>query len=241
MGAIAIGYNLPIDTLKLDGDTLSAMYLGTIKTWNDPRVTALNPNVRLPDTPVVVTYRADSSGSTFLLTSYLSSVNATWKTSVGAAGAVAWPAGVGAKGSAGVSGVVKSTPGAIGYFELSYAKKNQIRTALVKNSAGHFIEPSPASAAAASEGAVANMSPDLKAIFVNAPGERSYPIAGFSWIIAFKNQKDVAKARAIVDLLRFTVTTGQRYAENLDYAPLPLRVQELDERAIQSIVIPSGR
>ncbi|MGE5244543.1 MAG: phosphate ABC transporter substrate-binding protein PstS [Betaproteobacteria bacterium] len=238
MGAVSVGYNLPIDNLKLDGETLSGIYLGTIKTWNDPKIAALNAGVKMPSTPIVVVHRTEGSGTTFIFTSYLSAVSNEWKSKVGAAGAIKWPAGVGAKGSEGVSGQVTGTPGAIGYFELAYAKQNHIRSALLKNAAGKFVEPSPAGAAAAGAGAAASMPPDLKAVFVNAPGDDSYPIAGFSWIIVFKNQKDAGTGKAIVDMLRYTVTEGQQYAESLDYAPLPQAVRDLDAKAIDSINVP---
>ena len=241
IGAVSIGYNLPVDGLKLDGDTLSGIYLGTITTWSDPKIQALNLGLPLPSVPIVVVHRTKGSGTTFIFTSYLSAVNAEWKSRVGASGAVAWPAGVSAKGSEGVSGQVKSTPGAIGYFELTYSKQNQIKSAFLKNAAGRFVAPSVASAAAASVGAVANMPADLKTIFVNASGDESYPISGFSWIIVFKNQKDPAVGRAIINMLRFVVRDGQQFAESLDYAPLPTAIQERDEKAIQSIIISNSR
>jgi phosphate transport system substrate-binding protein len=241
IGAVSIGYNLPVDHLKLDGETLSGIYLGTIKTWTDPQIAALNAGVKLPSLPVVVVHRAEASGTTFIFTSYLAAKSVEWKSRVGAAGAVAWPGGVGAKGSEGVSGQVKSTPGAIGYFELTYSKQNEINSALLRNAAGKFVEASAAGAAAAAAGTVANMPPDLKAVFVNAPGEESYPVSGFSWIVVFRNQKDSVKGRAIIDMLRFVVRDGQQFAEGLHYAPLPTTLQDLDEKAIQSIVLPSDR
>ncbi|MGA7614506.1 MAG: phosphate ABC transporter substrate-binding protein PstS [Thermoanaerobaculia bacterium] len=235
MGAVAIGYNLPVDDLKLDGDTLSGIYLGKITKWNDPKIAALNPGVKLPNTAVVVVHRAEGSGTTFIFTSYLAAVNPEWKSKVGASGSVSWPAGVGAKGSEGVSGQVINTPGAIGYFELAYAKQNNIKSALLKNAAGKFVGPTAAGAAAAGAGSASNMPADLKAVFVNAPGEESYPIAGFSWIIVYQNQKDAAKGKAMVDMLKYVVTTGQQFAEPLDYAPLPKEVQDLDLKAIATI------
>ena len=237
MGAVSVGYNLPVDDLKLDGDALSAIYLGQITQWNDPRIAALNPGVQLPPTPIVVVHRSEGSGTTFIFTSYLSAVNTVWKSKVGAAGAVKWPAGIGAKGSEGVSGQVTSTPGGIGYFEMAYARENHIKSALLKNAAGQFVAPSVEGAADAGAGAAANMPADLKAVFVNAPGEASYPIAGFSWIVVFKNQPDAKKGQEIVDMLKYTVTTGQQFAKALYYAPLPESVQQLDEKAIASITI----
>ncbi len=237
MGAVAVGYNLPIDALRLDSQTLSDIYLGKLTTWNDPHIAALNPGVKLPDTAIAVVHRAEGSGTTFIFTSYLAAVNPEWKSKVGAAGSVSWPAGIGAKGSEGVSGQVTNTPGAIGYFELAYAKQNHIKSALLKNANGKFVDPSVAGAAAAGAGAAANMPADLKAVFVNAPGDDSYPIAGFSWIVVFKDQKDAAKGDAIVKLLKYIVTDGQKFAEALDYAPLPKAVQDLSLKAISTMTV----
>jgi phosphate transport system substrate-binding protein len=237
MGAVSVGYNLPVDGLKLDGDTLSGIYLGTITKWNDPKIAAINPGVTLPNTPIAVVHRSDGSGTTFIFTSYLAAVSPEWKSKVGASGAVNWPTGVGAKGSEGVSGQVTTTPGAIGYFEMSYAKENNIKSAVMQNQAGKFVEPSVAGAAAAGAGAANNMPADLKAVFVNAPGDGSYPIAGFSWIVVFKNQKDPVKGKELVQMLNYVVTKGQEAAEPLFYAPLPKAVQDLDQQAIKTIMI----
>ena len=237
MGAVSVGYNLPIDGLKLDADTLSAIYLGKITKWNDPKIAALNKGVKMPATAILVVHRAEGSGTTFIFTSYLAAVNAEWKSKVGAAGSVQWPTGVGAKGSEGVSGQVTNSPGGIGYFELAYAKENNIKSALLKNAAGKFVEPSVQGAADAGAGAANNMPADLKAVFVNAPGDTSYPIAGFSWIVVFQNQKDATKGKELVDVLKYTVHQGQQYAESLYYAPLPKPVQDLDDKAIASIQV----
>jgi phosphate transport system substrate-binding protein len=237
MGAVSVGYNLPVDNLKLDGETLSGIYLGTIKNWNDPKIAALNPGVKMPSTAIVVVHRTEGSGTTFIFTSYLSAVSDDWKSKAGAAGALQWPTGVGAKGSEGVAGQVTSTPGAIGYFELAYAKANNIKSAELKNQAGKFVAPSPDGAAAAGAGAASNMPADLKAVFVNAPGDDSYPIAGFSWVIVFQNQKDATKGKELVDMLKYLVHDGQQYSKDLDYAPLPQAVQDLDDKAIASIKV----
>jgi phosphate transport system substrate-binding protein len=240
MGAVSVGYNLPIENLKLDGATVSGIYLGTITMWNDGRIAALNPGVKLPATPVAVVHRSDGSGTSFIFTSYLSAASAEWKSKVGAGGAVKWPVGIGGKGSEGVSGQVTSTPGAIGYFELAYAKTNHIKSALLKNQAGKFVEPSAAGAAAAGAGAASHMPADLKAVFVDAPGAASYPISGFSWIVAFKNQKDPAKGRELVQFLNYIVNDGQQYAEPLYYAPLPKQVQTLANAAIKTMAVGGG-
>lgn len=237
MGAVSIGYNLPVDGLKLDGPTLASIYLGTITKWNDSRIAALNAGVKLPDTAIAVVHRAEGSGTTFIFTSYLAAVSPDWKSKVGAAGAVKWPVGIGAKGSEGVSGQVLNTPGGIGYFEMSYANQNHIKSALLKNADGQFVGPSVQGAADAGGGAAEHMPADLKAVFVNAPGATSYPIAGFSWVIVFQHQKDATKGKAIVDMLKYLVHDGQQFAQSLDYAPLPKAVQDLDDKAIASITI----
>jgi phosphate transport system substrate-binding protein len=236
MGAVALGYNLPgVKDLKLDPDTVSGIYLGQIKKWNDPRVAALNPEAKLPSIDVVAVSRSDGSGTSFIFTSYLAAVRPEWKSQVGSGTSVKWPAGIGGKGSEGVAGQVSNTPGAIGYFELAYARQNGISTAFVKNQAGNFVEPSVKGATAAAAEAAAKMPADLKALFVNAPGSDSYPIAGFSWIVVYKNQADAAKGQALADLLSYVVSQGQQYAEPLYYAPLPAPVQTRAEAAIKTI------
>lgn len=237
MGAVSVGYNLPIDGLKLDGTTLSDIYLGKITKWNDKKIAALNPGVSLPATAIAVVHRAEGSGTTFIFTSYLSAVSPEWKAKVGAAGSVSWPVGIGAKGSEGVSGQVMNTPGGIGYFEMAYADENHIKSAVMKNASGKFVPPTVQGAADAGAGAADHMPADLKAVFVNAPGDTSYPIAGFSWIIVFQNQKDATKGQALVNLLKYVVHDGQQFAQPLDYAPLPKAVQDLDDKAIASITI----
>jgi len=237
MGAVSIGYNLPVDGLKLDGPALADIYLGKITKWNDRKIAALNPGVKLPDTAVAVVHRAEGSGTTFIFTSYLAAISPEWKSKVGAAGSVQWPVGIGAKGSEGVSGQVLNTPGGIGYFEMAYANQNHIKSALLKNADGQFVAPSVQGAADAGAGAAANMPADLKAVFVNAAGPTSYPIAGFSWIIVFQHQKDATKGQAIVNMLKYVVHDGQQFAQALDYAPLPKPVQDLDDKAIASITV----
>jgi phosphate transport system substrate-binding protein len=238
MGAVALGYNLPnVKRLQLDADTLAGIYLGTVKSWDDPKIAALNPDLKLPKTAIAPVERSDGSGTTYIFTNYLSAVSPEWKAQVGASTAVKWPVGIGGKGSEGVAGQVSQSPGAIGYFELSYAKQNNLNTIVLKNQAGKFVEPSVAGATAAAAGAAANMPADGKAIFVNAPGDSAYPISGFSWALVYQNQPDAAKGKALVDLLTYLTTNGQNFAEPLYYAPLPQQVKDLDAKLIQSITL----
>ena len=238
MGAVALGYNLPgIKDLKLDAETVAGIYLGQITKWNDLKIAALNEGSKLPATDIAVVYRSDGSGTSFIFTSYLAAVSSEWKSRVGSGTSVKWPAGIGGKGSEGVSGQVTNTPGAIGYFELAYARQNNMSTVLMKNQGGRFVEPSANGATAAAAEAASNMPDDLKALFVNAPGADSYPIAGFSWIVVYKNQADPVKGKALVDLLSYVVTKGQQYAEPLYYAQLPAPVQAKAESAIKAITL----
>jgi phosphate transport system substrate-binding protein len=238
-GGVAIIYNLPGNPkLKLDGETLAAIYLGNITKWNDPKIAALNAGANLPDTAIVPVHRADGSGTSFIFTDYLSAVNPAWADSVGKGSSVKWPAGIGlaAKGSEGVAGQVKQTPGAIGYAELAYANQNKILFADMKNSAGKFISPTPDSVSAAL--ATATIPDDFRFSMVNAPGDSSYPISGASWVLVYQKQNKADSGRQLVAFLKWAVTEGQKLTPALDYAPLPAAVQQRELGLIDTIVIP---
>jgi len=235
-GGVAIIYHLPGDPkLRLDGDTLANIYLGNITKWNDPKIAALNPGVSLPDLPVIVVHRSDGSGTTFIFTDYLSSVNPAWADTVGKNTSVRWPAGIGlgAKGSEGVAGQVKQLSGAIGYAELAYADQNKIPYADVKNAAGNFISPTPDSVSAAL--ATATIPADFRFSMVNAPGARSYPIAGVSWVLVYQQQKNPERGAKLVAFLKWAVTDGQKISATLDYAPLPENVQQRELELLSTI------
>ena len=235
-GGVAIIYNLPGDPkLKLDGATLAGIYLGNITKWNDPKIAALNPGISLPDLAIVPVHRADGSGTSFIFTDYLSSVNPAWADSVGKASQVKWPAGIGlaAKGSEGVSGQVKQVSGGIGYAELAYAKQNKILYADVKNSSGNFISPAPDSVSAAL--ATAKIPDDFRFSMVNAPGEKAYPIAGASWVLVYQKQKNADQGAKLVAFLKWAVTDGQKLSSALDYAPLPDEVQQRELKLLDTI------
>jgi len=214
---------------------LAKIFLGAITKWNDPAITALNAGMRLPNLDIAVVHRSDSSGTSFIFTNYLAAVSADWKSKVGAGTAPNWPTGAGGKGSEGVAALVAQTPGGIGYFELAYAVQNKITVASMQNQAGKFVDPSPASASAAAAGAVANLPPDLRAIFVNAPGDGSYPITGFSWVVINQNQSDPKVAASLVYLLAWLTGPGQQGVESLQYAPLPPNVQALDLAQLRKV------
>jgi len=235
-GGVALTYNVPGNPkLKLDSDVIANIYLGNVKNWNDSKIGALNPGVTLPDLPIIPVHRSDGSGTTFILSDYLGSVNAAWADTVGKGMAVKWPVGVGlgAKGSEGVAGQVRQTSGAIGYVELAYADENKMSYADVKNAAGKFISPAPDSVSAAL--ATATIPDDFRFSMVNAPGDRAYPIAGPSWVLVYQNQKNADTGKKLVAFLKWVVTEGQKLSPALDYAPLPDSVQQRELKLIDSI------
>lgn len=223
-GAVVMVSNLPGNpNLRLDGETIAGIYLGEIKKWNDPKLAALNPGVKLPDQDIVVVHRSDGSGTTFIFTDYLSKVSGEWKAKVGNNTSVNWPAGIGGKGNEGVSGQVKQTPGAIGYVELIYAIQNKMPYAEVKNSAGEFVKPTIESVTAAL--ATADIPDDFRFSMTNAPGKDAYPICGATWLLVYEQQRDAAKGKKLVEFLKWAATKGEGMAKSLDYAPLPENVQ----------------
>ena len=224
-GADVVAYNLPGNPpLKLDADAIAGIFLGQIKKWNDPKITALNPGVTLPDQEIVVVHRSDGSGTTYIWTDYLSKISPEWKTKIGTNTSVNWPTGIGGKGNEGVAGQIKQTPGALGYVELIYAVQNKMPYAEVKNSAGNFVKPSLESITAAL--AAADIPDDFRFSMTNAPGKDAYPIAGATWLLVYQQQKDAAKGKKLVEFLKWSVTDGEKMAKDLQYAPLPESVQQ---------------
>jgi len=224
-GADVVAYNLPGNpALKLDADTIAGIFLGKINKWNDPKITALNPDVNLPDGEIVVVHRSDGSGTTYIWTDYLSKISPEWKTKVGTNTSVNWPTGIGGKGNEGVAGQIKQTPGALGYVELIYATQNKMPYAEVKNAAGGFMKPTLESITAAL--ATANIPDDFRFSMTNAPGKDAYPIAGATWLLVYQQQKDAAKGKKLVEFLKWSLTDGEKMAKDLQYAPLPESVQQ---------------
>jgi phosphate transport system substrate-binding protein len=233
-GAVVIVSNLPGNpSLKLDGDTVAGIFLGQIKKWNDPKLTALNPGVKLPDQDIVVVHRSDGSGTTFIFTDYLSKVSPEWKQKAGNNTSVNWPAGIGGKGNEGVSGQVKQTPGTIGYVELIYALQNKMSYAELKNADGQFVKPTIESVTAAL--ATAQIPDDFRFSMTNAPGANSYPIAGATWLLVYQQQKDPAKGKKLIEFLKWALTKGEGMAKDLNYAPLPDSVQQRVLKRIDEI------
>jgi len=211
------------------------MFLGDIKTWNDPKIASLNPGVKLPALPVAIAHRSDGSGTTYIFTNYLAAISPAWKTKVGAGKSVNWPAGIGGKGNEGVAGALTRSPGSIGYVELAYADQNKFTVASVRNAAGQFVMPTIDSTTAAASGAVSAMKKDVRVSIVNAPGAKAYPISGFTYILLYKEQKDATKGTALVDFLQWAITDGQRFAAPLKYAPLPAEVVTINKNALATV------
>lgn len=228
IGAVVPAYNVPGVTqpLKFTGRVLADIYLGKIRTWNDKAIAALNPGVTLPGLPITAVRRSDGSGTTYVFADYLSKVSNEWKNKVGVGNSLQWPTGTGAKGNDGVAGVVKSTPGAIGYVELVYAKQNKLPFGSVRNRAGKDVLADNGPASAAAQGVV--IPADTRVSLTNSANRDAYPIASFTYVIFYGEQKygnrTQAQAKALKNLLGWMVTSGQAYNEGLDYAKLPSAV-----------------
>jgi phosphate transport system substrate-binding protein len=236
LGAVVATYNLPGDPkLRFTSDLLADIFLGKITKWNDPRITQVNPGVALPDQSIIVVHRSDGSGTTYIWVDYLSKVSKEWEQKVGRGTSVNWPVGLGGKGNEGVSGQVKSTPGAIGYVELAYAIKNNLPAPMVRNAAGKFVQPSISSTTAAAAGAAKNMPSDFRVSLTNPPGDDAYPIASFTWLLVYKNQADEPKGKALVKFLWWAIHDGEKYTSDLLYAPLPAPVVKLIDAKIYQI------
>src|SRR3954447_15763420 len=239
LGAVVPVYNLPGVTgeLAFSGPVLADIFLGKITKWNDPAIAKLNAAVKLPATDITVAHRADGSGTTYIWVDYLAKVSPEWKSKVGIATSVNWPTGVGGRGNEGVSGLVKQTPGAIGYVELIYALQNKIAYGAVLNAAGEPVKATTASVTAAAAEAAKAMPADFRVSITNAPGKGVYPISSFTWLLLYENAKDKAQAKIMVDFTKWALTDGQKFAAELGYAPLPEAVVKLEMAALAKIKI----
>jgi len=224
IGGIVPIVNLPgikDGEVKLDGATLGAIFLGTIKSWDDPALAKLNAGVKLPSTPITVVHRADGSGTTYNFTYYLSAVNADWQSKVGSNTAVDWPAGVGGKGNEGVSALVQQTPGSIGYVEIAYALQNKLTYTKMKNADGEFVEPKLTAFQAAAANADWAKAPNYRLVLANQPGKESWPITAATFILVHGKQTDAAKIKAVLGFFDWSLNNGQQMALDLLYVPLP--------------------
>jgi phosphate transport system substrate-binding protein len=237
LGAVVPTYNIPgvTGTLNFTPDALAGIFLGKITKWNDPAITGPNKGVNLPGSDILVVHRSDGSGTTYVWTDYLSKVSDEWKTKVNKATSVNWPVGLGGKGNEGVTGLVKQTPGAIGYVELIYAVQSSVPYGTVKNSTGNFVKADLASVSAAAAGAAKNMPDDFRVSITDAPGKTAYPICSFTWLLIPEKIPDATKRDAIKGFVTWMLADGQSYAEGLSYAKLPKEVVEKEKRALNLI------
>ncbi len=241
LGAVAISYNLSgVSTrLKLTGPLIADIFLGKITSWDDPQIQAVNSGVTLPKQTITVVHRSDGSGTTSIFTHYLAAVSSDWQSKVGAGTTVNWPTGVGGKGNAGVAAAIKATTGSIGYNELAYVLANNISYASVQNANGKFVDPS-LDGAKADAANVTTIPADLRFYIVNAPGDTSYPISGFVWVVVYQNQSNADKGQAIANMLWWVIHDGQQYSTPLNYVPLPDTIVTKGEAQIKSMKCGSG-
>jgi phosphate transport system substrate-binding protein len=235
LGAVVLIYNIKgkdgnaINGLQLDAANIAGIFLGTITKWSDPAIAANNPDIaaNLPDTSLLVVHRADSSGTTNAFTTYLDTVSPDWHTNVGAGKEVKWPVGNGAPGNDGVSAGVKQSDGAIGYVELEYATVSGLSSAKVKNAASKFVGGSVEGVTAAAEAIADQFPADFRqAPIINGAGDTTYPIASYTYILAYVDQKDADRGKTLVAFLYWALTDGQGEEKAIGYAPLPAAVQQ---------------
>ena len=237
LGGVVPVYNINGVTaeLKFSGDTLAGIFLGRINKWNDPALKKDNPAVNLPSADITVVHRSDGSGTSFVWTDYLSKVNSEWKNTVGANVSVRWPVGLGGKGNEGVAGLVKQTPNSIGYVELIYAVQNKMSYGSVRNAAGSFVKADFNTVSEAAASAAKDMPEDFRVSITNAPGKNAYPISTFTWLLIPEKFDDATKKKALIEFLKWMLTTGQRNAQPMSYAPLPKTVVEKEEKQLALI------
>jgi phosphate transport system substrate-binding protein len=237
LGAVVPIYNIAgvSAPLKFAPDVIADIYLGKITKWNDPRIAKDNPGVNLPAHGILPVYRSDGSGTTYIFTDFLSKVSPEFQKTIGKATSVKWPLGIGAKGSEGVAGMVRSSPYSFGYVELIYAAQNKIEYGQVRNAAGKWVTASVSGVTAAAAADAKGMPADYRASITNAPGAESYPISSFTWLLIPKKSDDPAKGKVLVQFLNWMLDKGEAEAGALDYAPLPKAVADSVRKTIKTI------
>lgn len=235
LGAVVPVFHVAeVSKLRFSPEVLAGIYLGKIRKWNDPGLVGDNPGVALPDQNIVVVYRSDSSGTSFIFTDYLSKVSKDWARGPGRSTSPAWPRGVGARANQGVATMVHQIPGAIGYVELAYAIQGKLNMGTVRNAAGRWVDASIQSVTQAA-GSVTEVPADFRISITDAPGDDAYPIASFSWLLVPIRATDAVKGKALRELVSWVVTSGQLEAARLSYAPLPSPVVEKILAAVSSL------
>ena len=234
LGGVVPIYEVPgvSAELRFPGKVLADIFLGKVTKWNDPAIKNVNPGINLPNLDITVVHRSDGSGTSYIWCDYLSKVSPDYKKTVGVATSVNWPVGVGAKGNESVAGLVKQTPGAIGYVELIYALQNKIPYGSVQNFNGEYVRASTETVSRAAASASKAMPKDFRVSITNAPGADVYPISSFTWLLFYETAKDRTRAKIMGDFVRWAITDGQRYATGLGYAPLPKEVVALEIDAL---------
>lgn len=236
-GAVVITYNIPgvSANLNFTPDILADIFLGKITNWNDGRIAAINKGISISSIPILIVHRSDGSGTTNIFTNYLAKVSPEWSTKVGSGGSVNWPAGLGGKGNEGVAGLVKQTPGGIGYVELAYAIQNKMPHGQIRNKKGKFITPSSASVSAAGN---IILPADAKVFITDTDAADGYPISGFTWALIYKeqnyNSRSMARAQKLLQLLWWNIHEGQQFATALNYAPLSKQALSVAEKNLKS-------
>src|ERR1017187_1406546 len=240
-GPVCLTYNLlgVTQPLQLSAEAIAGIFLGTVTSWQDPLVKKDNPNLTLPNSKIVLVHRTDGSGPTAAFTSCLSAVSADWKSKVGQGGAVSWPAGMGGKGSEGVTEEIRQSPGSIGYVELTYAQQNKLPVASVKNMAGKYVQPSTASTTAAIAGYADALSKDPRTPIVNPPASArdAYPISTLTFLLIPKDGTDAVKRSALKKFVQYIISDGQTTAGGLNYAPLPDAVRQYDLKTLSQMTV----
>ncbi len=244
LGAVVLTYNLPgvEHTLRLDGETITGIFLGEITRWRDPRIAALNPGVEFPDRDIIPVHRSDGSGTTYVFTDFLNEVSPVWRTRVGRGNAVRWPTGLGARGNEGVTGQLRQTPGAIGYVEQVYARQNHLPMAAVMNRRGEWVSPSIDATSRAAAGLLERLggSDDFRLSIVNADGEGAYPIASWTYLLIPPHMADCRRAEALLDVIRWALLEGESHVRELNYAPLTMEMRIRALRSLEQVTCGAG-
>ncbi len=235
-GVVAI-YNVDgvAGSLNLTQKAMAGIFLGSITLWNDPEIQQANPDAKLPGSAIIVVHRSDGSGTSYCWTDYLSKISGEWARRVGKGTSVNWPVGLGGKGNEGVAGLVKQTPGSIGYVELIYAMQNKMTYGKLQNKSGKFVDCTLDSVTAAA--ASVKMPHDFRVSITNAPGETVYPASTFTWLLIYQHPPDKRKGQALIEFLNWMLIDGEKFTQDLGYAPLPAPVVEMEKAAISKIKI----
>jgi phosphate transport system substrate-binding protein len=238
IGAVVVAYNIPgVEALKLSEALLEGIFMGEITRWDDKRVAAANPGVKLPELNITVVHRSDGSGTTYIFSDFMSKISPVWEGQVGRGKSLKWPAGIGAKGNPGVAGTIKATRGAIGYIGSEYAFAQNIPFAQLKNRAGHYIEPSIESISAAAQG---EMPVDTRVMITNSDDPKAYPISGFTWVILYQDQsyagRTLLQATETLTFLSWLIDKeAQAVAQQVHYAPLPPKAVAQAREILKSV------